>query len=152
MTFPTQATKARKKRQADFLGALATGAAVKDAAKAAGVQPRTVYKWRDKDPLFAEEWQTALKTSLTALEREAARRALEGTKKPVYRGGELVGHVTEYSDSMLMFLLKRHGERASGEGTLEDQVKGARETLYEKFASALEGGGAAKAARKPDRA
>lgn len=136
MTFPTEATKARKKRQAAFLAALATGAAVKDAARSAGVQPGSVYRWRKKDPAFANEWDTALSTSLTALEREAARRAPEGTKKPVYRGGELVGHITEYSDAMLMFLLRRHAERQEGDGDIKSQLKGARETLLQKFAAA----------------
>jgi hypothetical protein len=35
------------------------------------------------------------------------RRAVEGVKRPVYRRGVLVGEITEYSDKLLMFLLKR---------------------------------------------
>ena len=42
----------------------------------------------------------------TVLEPEAIRRAVEGVEKPVYQGGELVGYVREYSDTLLIFLLK----------------------------------------------
>ena len=42
------------------------------------------------------------------LELEARRRAVEGTERPVfYQGGE-VGYVREYSDTLLIFLLKAH--------------------------------------------
>lgn len=129
--------KSQAKKQAAFLAALATGMPVKHAAGAAGVGVRTAYRWREGNKAFAADWEAALKSSVSVLEREAARRALEGIKKPVYRGGELVGHVTEYSDAMLMFLLKRHGEKAATGGSIEDQVKGARETLFQKFAIAF---------------
>ena len=40
------------------------------------------------------------------LEDEARRRALQGVEKPVFREGRQVGTVTEYSDTLLIFLLK----------------------------------------------
>lgn len=40
------------------------------------------------------------------LEREAFRRAHTGTLKPIYQGGEKVGSVREYSDTLMIFLLK----------------------------------------------
>ena len=40
------------------------------------------------------------------LEDEAVRRAKDGVERPVYQGGKLVGHVQEYSDTLLIFLLK----------------------------------------------
>ena len=36
----------------------------------------------------------------------ARRRAAEGTLKPVYQGGKLVGEIREFSDTLLIFLLK----------------------------------------------
>lgn len=142
----------RDQRQESFLSALSAGASVVDAAKAAGVGRWTPYKWRRADTAFKARWDAAIATSLSVLEREATRRALEGVKKPVYRGGELVGHTTEYSDAMLQFLIKRHGEQQAartGAGELHEQVKGARETLYEKLAGALESRRPAAADRKP---
>ena len=41
-----------------------------------------------------------------ALEAEARRRAVEGVRKPVYYRGEIVGTVKEYSDTLLIFLMK----------------------------------------------
>ncbi len=40
------------------------------------------------------------------LEAEARRRAVEGVRKPVYCRGEIVGTVKEYSDTLLIFLMK----------------------------------------------
>lgn len=143
---------ARRKdpRQQAFLAALGRGLSVTDAAKEVGLHKRTAYKWRAADPAFALAWQTAQADSIAALEREALRRALSGTEKPVYRGGELVGHITEYSDQMLMFLLKRHGEKGAT-ATIDDQVKGARERLLCKFAQATEGTAKEPLSQQPDR-
>jgi hypothetical protein len=38
--------------------------------------------------------------------REAWRRAVKGCRKPVYQGGQLVGYVREFSDLLLIFLIK----------------------------------------------
>jgi len=51
-------------------------------------------------------WQKALEIAADLLEDEAVRRAKEGTQKPVFQGGQLVGHVQEYSDTLMIFLLK----------------------------------------------
>ena len=42
----------------------------------------------------------------TVLEPEAIRRTVEGVEKPVYHQGRQVGTVREYSDTLLIFLLK----------------------------------------------
>lgn len=89
-----------------FLDALADTCHVTDAAKTAGVSRRTVYDHRAAHPEFAAAWDEAKVVGADALEDEAVRRAKEGTLKPVFQGGELVGHVREYSDTLLIFLLK----------------------------------------------
>ncbi len=89
-----------------FLKALARLGNVSDACRKARVPRRTVYNWRDEDPAFAEAWNEALEVATDALEREARRRAVTGTLRPVYQGGKLVGRIREYSDTLLIFLLK----------------------------------------------
>ena len=42
------------------------------------------------------------------MEAEARRRGVEGTLKPVFYKGEECGQVREYSDTLLIFLLKAH--------------------------------------------
>jgi hypothetical protein len=72
----------------------------------AGASARTIYRHRAKDGKFAAAWERALEDAADVLELEARRRAVRGTERPVYQGGKLVGHVTEYSDTLLMFLLR----------------------------------------------
>ncbi|MFC3051636.1 helix-turn-helix domain-containing protein [Kordiimonas pumila] len=140
----------RQAAEAAFLDALAAGNTVQQAAKIAGVGRRTVYNWRRTNPAFADKWY-ALDPKYRPpndLEAEAVRRAVHGVRKPVYRGGEIVGHTTDYSDSMLMFLLKAHfpekydskqtGKNQDGSGApdFEGCIEGARDALLRKFTEA----------------
>jgi len=132
-------------RKADFLTALSDGHSVRDAAKKAGVARRTPYGWRLSDATFAARWLAVLAPIGDPLEAEAQRRAVEGVEKPIYRGSTLVGHMRDYSDSMLMFLLKakypekydRRGEGAKAEDPAID-IEGARDALLGKFTEASE--------------
>lgn len=89
-----------------FLKALRIGGNVSKAAASAKVSRKFVYMQRDTDPEFAEEWAAALDQAADYMEAEAWRRAVKGTKKPVYQQGRLVGVIQEYSDTLLIFLLK----------------------------------------------
>lgn len=95
-----QAQKERYLRAIGQVGTLTAG------CKAAKASPHTVYKWREHDETFALQEQQARNAFADLLEEEAVRRAHKGVKKPVYQGGELVGHIDEYSDTLLIFLLK----------------------------------------------
>ena len=98
-----------------FLIELASGASVRTAALSVSVKPEAPYEWRKLDQAFAERWQLAEEAGTDLIEEEAFRRAVTGVEKPVYRGGEIVGHVSDFSDTMLMFLLKaRRPERYGG--------------------------------------
>ncbi|MDI6872472.1 MAG: terminase [Bacillota bacterium] len=103
-----------------FLRALARLGNVSDACRKARVPRRTVYNWKTDDAEFAQAWAEAEETAADALEREARRRAVKGVLKPVYQGGKLAGHVREYSDTLLIFLLKgarpeKYAERVKNE-------------------------------------
>ncbi|MHC5536960.1 hypothetical protein ACYOEI_01645 [Singulisphaera rosea] len=43
---------------------------------------------------------------MDTLESEARRRALDGVEKPVFYRGQKCGAIREYSDALLMFLMK----------------------------------------------
>ena len=94
------------KTRADFLEALKETCNVSKACELSGLARRSAYDWREEDPEFARDWQKALDIAADGLEEEAVRRARDGTQKPVYQGGQLVGYVQEYSDTLLIFLLK----------------------------------------------
>src|SRR5262252_5945363 len=88
-----------------FLDTYAQAAVLAWAAKRAGVARSTVYDRRG-DPGFESAFQGAAADNLAELEAEAVRRATVGVAKPVFWQGRKVGIITEYSDVLLIFLLK----------------------------------------------
>lgn len=92
-------------RQGIFLEAFARLGNVSGAARETHILRKSHYEWL-QDPTYAARFREAEKVAADALIQEARRRALEGTDRPVYQGGNLVGSVREYSDPLLMFLMK----------------------------------------------
>ena len=92
--------------KARFLDALSRSGVVLAAVRAAGVARSVVYQWRAADEAFRSAWLEALDDSSDVLEAEAVKRATSGTTRPVFYHGQVVGEVREYSDALLMFLLK----------------------------------------------
>ena len=75
-------------------------------AKVTGIDRSTHYKWLEGDPEYQLNFAAADKQALDVLESEAYRRAVKGVNKPIYYKGQRCGYVREYSDSLLIFLLK----------------------------------------------
>ena len=91
-----------------------------------GVDRTSHYNWL-KDAKYKAAFEEARDEVNGLLEDEAVRRAYHGTMKPVSIAGQLV-MVTEFSDQLLMFLLKCRnrpvfGDRASFEHTGKDGDK-----------------------------
>lgn len=142
---PIKRPPSRLRWRKAFLAALGKTGVVVHAATAAKIERKEAYRLREKDPKFAQEWAEALEAATDVLEAEAVRRAVTGVKKPVYQGGERVGYVQEYSDTLLIFLLKgakpdKYRERfdvragslpdaGSAIAAALDQVRGARKEL-----------------------
>lgn len=113
MTNARQTRRTRKKDawQAAFLDALAQTGNVTESAKVASVSRVFVYERRKDDLAFAAAWDDALDQAADVMEREAWRRAVQGTTEPVYgrigkdQDGQ-IGEVQKYSDTLLIFLLK----------------------------------------------
>lgn len=93
-----------------FLEAYAQWANISHACRVAGVPRQNVYDWQEHDPEFAAAFHIAESAATERLEREAWRRAVEGTpyERTSYWHGEPVGtdHKIEYSDQLLMLLLR----------------------------------------------
>lgn len=87
---------------------LAETANIKAACKAAKVGRTAFYGRRETDAVFAKAVQEALEEATDDLELEARRRAKDGTQKPVYYQGLKCGVINEYSDTLMIFLLKAH--------------------------------------------
>jgi hypothetical protein len=90
-----------------FLEVLRATCNVSEAARSIGVSRTAAYE-RRSDAAFAMAWDEAEQEAADRLEREAWRRAAEGTKKPIVYKGKVTGHYLEYSDRMLELLLKAH--------------------------------------------
>jgi len=83
-----------------------TGGNVSRSCLLAGVSKVAAYEWRKCDAEFATEWDEAIETGTEAMEEEARRRAFQGVDKPVFYQGEECGAIREYSDTLMIFLLK----------------------------------------------
>jgi hypothetical protein len=108
MTAPSKRTS---KKENAFLKALGEGKSVSAAAILARVGRQSVYDWRRSDADFAARWDAAVEVGTDRLEDEAFRRGHNGVTKPVYHNGVIVGEIQEYSDTLLIFMLK--GRRRS---------------------------------------
>ena len=97
----------RHKRKAGFLSAFSECGNVTLACKMAGIGRKTHYRWLEADHRYAEAFREAEQAATDYLEAEAWRRAVEGVEKPAgWYKGKAGGSVREYSDTLLIFLLK----------------------------------------------
>ncbi|WP_043614259.1 hypothetical protein [Chromobacterium violaceum] len=99
-------TKLTPEKKEKFLEVLADTANVTKAANTIKMARRYMYELKAKDKRFSAAWDDAVVHGTAALEDEAARRAMEGTLRPVFYKGEKCGTIREYSDTLLIFLLK----------------------------------------------
>lgn len=86
-----------------FLAHIAQTGNVGAACGAAHVSRSTFYKRKAEDRDFAAEFSEAFETALDRLEAAAWARAVDGVERPT-----AAGMVRDYSDSLLMMLLKAH--------------------------------------------
>lgn len=103
-----------------FLATLAETINVSEASRAAGVDRRTAYAHRESDPEFAARWDAALDGGLDDAEGEVYRRGVKGVDRPVFQGGKRVGTVRDYSDTLLIFLLKSRRRQVYGDKSLHE--------------------------------
>lgn len=166
MASPRKGRAARTKRtpekdplsgaKATFLQELARGRSITGSAEKAGLGRTTVYQWRDADPVFAEAWDDAIERGSDNLEDEMHRRAFDGVTKPLVSGGRHVADVTEYSDTLAIFLMKarrpdkyRENHKHQHEGNLAVSHS-AEEDILGKLARLAGDAGSAEADPKPD--
>jgi hypothetical protein len=106
-----------------FLDALAEGHSITGAAHEANVHPTLVHRRRKEDEEFRKAWGEAAELGTKLMEQEAARRAFHGTLKPVYQQGACVGHIREFSDTLMIFLLKARRPEKYRDG-IDDNKRG----------------------------
>lgn len=111
-----------KERREQFLSTLAETANVTAASRAANMCPQGAYAFRKRDAAFRAAWHQALSEGYDRLELIALERAMFGTEKEVWHSGKKTGTMRNYSDSLILGLLRMH--RASvrpGDAPREDE-------------------------------
>jgi len=88
------------------LGVLEEGWSVARACRALRISRTAVSEWIKEDQTFKLEVEAAQSIGTEILEDEAMRRASKGVMKPIYQSGILVGYKREFSDTLLMFVLR----------------------------------------------
>jgi hypothetical protein len=106
-------------RVAKLLACLREGASITSACMQAGVARRTATEWRSSDPEFSEAFEESYAIGVEVLEKEAYRRAVDGNERPVFQRGVQIGTERQFSDSLLMFLLKARDPRFRDKATVE---------------------------------
>lgn len=127
-----------------FLSAYAVVGTVTGAAKTTGISRRSHSSWMKNDANYAAAFVVAEQIAADALEQEARRRAIEGVMRPVlYKGVQveitdpqtgqpapLFEH--EYSDTLLIFMLKGAKPDKYGDKAVWEQIARIKQILEEK--------------------
>lgn len=95
-----------RKRKAFLKYLRQTGKVAFSARKAGFADTSYLHKLKQQDEEFAAEWAAAIDAAMDRFEDEAIRRAVEGVDKAVMYKGEVVHYEKEYSDQLLMFMLR----------------------------------------------
>lgn len=106
--------KVTEKRKAEFLRVLrATGSPAAAARAATPWSSRrrggysTFRDLRKRDVAFARAWDEAMAEMIGSVEAEVVKRAMNPVMRPVYSKGELVDHVAEYDNKLLLRLAEK---------------------------------------------
>jgi hypothetical protein len=135
-------------KQRAFLTAYAISGRITEAARVARIDRRQHTRWYKASADYRSWFDEAQEAMAQMLEDEAIRRAHEGVKRPVlYKGrpvhigsGRKILYETEYSDQLLVMLLKRfrpqqYRENVMTEHTgsieLVERMQAARKRIFE---------------------
>lgn len=102
--------------QAKFLAAYEVTGRLGEACRIAGISVTRHTDWMDTDPTYPERFMQSRERMIAMMEDEAKRRAIEGVRKYKFHQGRPIMHpIThepyyedEHSDTLLMFLLRKH--------------------------------------------
>lgn len=107
--------KAESQKPADnwkeiFIAALLKSSNVSAACRKAKIARSFAYNERNLDAEFKAAWDEALEMALDDAESEAWRRGVKGTisNRQYDKDGNLINETRQYSDTLLIFMLKAH--------------------------------------------
>lgn len=99
-------TAVRQEAKAKFLEEFPKFCTVLGTTRALNLNRKSIFEWLDADPEFKAAYEALRRGPVVdTLEAEAFRRGHDGWDEPVYQGGEEVGTVRKFSDTLLIMLL-----------------------------------------------
>lgn len=106
---PTGAHRRRTdlRRRVTFLRELERSGSILYASARAGIERRTVYRWRDRDERFRARWDKALERREENLIDRGYTLACTGTPRYFTRDGVPVASCRRFDERLIMFMLNR---------------------------------------------
>ncbi len=99
-------TPIKKTKQDIFLEEFAKHGNVTMAARAAHVERKTVYRWKEKSDTFLYRYNQAFEEAKDNIRHEIYRRGYEGWEEAQFSAGKRMGTIRKYSDTLLIFQAK----------------------------------------------
>lgn len=97
---------------AAFCRALAETGIVTEACRACGKSARSAYALRQREPLFARAWESALSLARERLADDLLARSLKGSAEQIIRDGCIWGERHVYDNKLAFAILRRLDRRA----------------------------------------
>jgi hypothetical protein len=105
-----------KRLKVFFLRRLRMLGEVSTSAKLVGVPLSTVYRWRERDPIFRRRWDQAVEIRQQIVEDELMMLAVHGERREVYWRDQLVGLRNYRNVRAMILLLQRLDKQAAATG------------------------------------
>ena len=96
-----------------------------ESAHAAGISPNVIRIHQRDDPNFFQQCQEATAEYIESIDREVARRGVEGYDRIIYYQGVMIGTERVYSDALLLAHAKAHHPAYGDRSKVEMQVSAA---------------------------
>ena len=97
---------------ATFCGTLAETGVVTEACRACGKAAKGAYALRQREPLFARAWESALSLARERLADDLLARSLKGSAEQIIRDGCIWGERHVYDNKLAFAILRRLDRRA----------------------------------------
>ena len=105
------------RRRVTFLRELEKSGSVSYSAARAGLDRRTLYRWRETDPRFAARWDKALLQREEELLDRGYTFARTGVPRYVFRDGVMTATYRRHDERLIMFMLGRMRARPRNQRT-----------------------------------
>jgi hypothetical protein len=120
-------TPIKKTKQDIFLEEFGQHGNITMAARAAHVERKTIYRWKENSDRFLLRYNQAFEEAKDNIRHEIYRRGYEGWEESQFSAGKRMGTIRKYSDTLLIFhakmLMPEYREKQSLEVTTPGAIE-----------------------------